>query len=144
MLVQIKQRIVAAMKSGDNLTRNILKVALGDLQLDETRKGGALTPEECEKTVRKILKGIGETLAAELTPEMRTQLEGEKAILESLLPKNATEEEITAALAPVADAIRAAGNDGQATGVAMKQLKVAGLTVQAPVVGVVVRTLRAK
>jgi uncharacterized protein len=49
-----------------------------------------------------------------------------------------------AALAPVADAIRAAGNDGQATGVAMKQLKSTGATVDGKTVAAAVKQLRAR
>ena len=139
----IKQRILVAMKSGNTLERGILKVVLGDLQSNETRKGAALTVEECELTVRKIIKGVGETIAVTADPAAKAVLESEKAIMESLLPKAATAEEIAAALAPVADAIRAAGNDGQATGAAMKHLKTTGLVLSGPVVAEAVKKIRA-
>lgn len=142
MLAQIKTRIVVAMKSGNTLERNILKVVLGDLQSNETRKGSALTAEECEQTVRKIIKGVSETITLTADPAAKATLEAEKVIMESLLPKTATEEEIIAALAPVADAIRAAGNDGQATGAAMKHIKTTGLVVAGPTVAAAVKRLR--
>ena len=106
MLAAIKTRIVAAMKSGNTLERNILKVVLGDLQSNETRKGAALTAEECELTVRKIIKGVSETIAVTADPAAKATLEAEKTIMESLLPKTASADEIAAALAPVADAVR--------------------------------------
>lgn len=143
MIAVIKQRIVAAMKGGNAQERDILKVVLGDMQLDETRKGAPLTAEECEKVVRKVLKGIGETLAVNPAPEVKAQLEAEKVILESLLPKTLGVDEIVAALAPVAEAIRAAGNAGQATGAAMKHLKAAGLAVQGQQVSEAVAKIRA-
>lgn len=144
MLAEIKTRITAAMKSGNTLERGILKVVLGDLQSNETRKGAALTVEECELTVRKIIKGVSETIAVTADPAAKATLEAEKAIMESLLPKAASADEVRAALAPVADAVRAAGNDGQATGVAMKHLKTTSLVVAGPVVSEVVKSLRVK
>ncbi len=143
MITELKARIIVAMKAGNTQERNILKVVLGDLQSNETRKGAPLTVEECELTVRKIIKGVAETITLTADPEAKAALEAEKTIMETLLPKTATEAEITAALAPVTAAIRAAGNDGQATGVAMKQLKVAGLVVAGPMVAAVVKSLRA-
>jgi len=50
--------------------------------------------------------------------------------------------EFVAALAGVTDAIRAAGNDGQATGVAMKELKKAGAVVNGKDVSAAVKQLR--
>ena len=41
------------------------------------------------------------------------------------------------------DAIRAAGNDGQATGIAMKTLKASGAAIDGKLVGDVVRKMRA-
>lgn len=143
MITELKARIIVAMKAGNTQERNILKVVLGDLQSNETRKGTPLTVEECELTVRKIIKGVSETITLTADPAAKAALEAEKTIMETLLPKTATEAEITAALAPVTEAIRAAGNDGQATGVAMKQLKVAGLVVAGPMVAAVVKSLRA-
>ncbi len=143
MIAQLKTRIITAMKAGNIPERNILKVVLGDLQSNETRKGAPLTVEECELTVRKIIKGVNETIPLTADPAAKAALEAEKTIMESLLPKTASEEEIAAALAPVAEAIRAAGNDGQATGVAMKQIKTAGLAVAGPMVAAVVKKMRA-
>ena len=46
------------------------------------------------------------------------------------------------ALAPVVDALKAAGNDGQATGVAMKHLKSVGAVVTGKEVTAAVKKLR--
>lgn len=143
MLTAIKTRIITAMKSGNTLERNILKVVLGDLQSNETRKGSALTAEECELTVRKIIKGVSETISLTADPEAKATLEAEKTIMESLLPKTASAQEVFAALAPVADAVRGAGNDGQAMGAAMKHLKTTGLVVGSAQVAEAVKKIRA-
>ena len=66
----------------------------------------------------------------------------ENEILAGFLPQNLSPEQILAALAPVVEQIRAAASDGQATGVAMKQLKVAGANVNGKDVQTVIKDLR--
>ena len=51
-------------------------------------------------------------------------------------------DEIAQALIPVAAQIKAAGNDGQATGIAMKQLKSTGQSVNGKDVTAAVKELR--
>ena len=63
-------------------------------------------------------------------------------MLNAYLPKSLGVAEIVAALAPVAEAVKAAGNDGQATGVAMKHLKTLGAVVNGKDVSAAVRQLR--
>lgn len=139
----IKSQIKDAMRAKDSATRDLLKVVLGDLQLNETRKGSALTDEESQKDVKKVIKGNREMIAAVDDPEVVKRMEWEIGVLETLLPKTLSVDEILAALAPVADAIKAAGNDGQATGVAMKHLKPTGAHVEGKDVAAAVRQLRA-
>ncbi|MEM8739783.1 MAG: GatB/YqeY domain-containing protein [Planctomycetota bacterium] len=138
----LKQRVVQAMKAGDHQSRDVLKVVLGDLQLTETRKGQALTDTETQQGLRKVIKGNREMIAAVTDPAVIERMEQEIAILETLLPQSLTPAQILGALAPVADAIRAAGNDGQATGVAMKHLKSQKAQAQGQDVAAVVRDLR--
>lgn len=142
MIEEIRKRITAAMREKDDLTRNILKVALGDLQAAESRQSTPLTPDQAAGVVRKIIKGNEETIG--LTKDAATieRLRKENAILESLLPQSLSVEEIVAALAPVEAQVRGAGNDGQATGVAMKHLKSTGATVTGADVATAVKRLR--
>ncbi|MEM1109089.1 MAG: GatB/YqeY domain-containing protein [Planctomycetota bacterium] len=142
LIDEIKKRVVAAMKAKNTQERDILKVVLGDLQIQETRKGEDLTDAESQQIVRKVIKGNGEMLAATDDPEVTERINQENAILESLLPKSLSVDEIVAALGPVADAVGAAGNDGQATGVAMKHLKSSGAEVQGKDVSAAVRQMR--
>lgn len=142
LIEQIKARMLSALKARRTLEKEILGVALGELQTVEARKG-TLSEEEGAAIVRKLVKSNRETLDASTNAEQRAALEQEIAILESLLPKSLGEEEILAALTPVADAVRAAGNDGQATGIAVKSLKSAGVVVDGKLVGEVVRKMRA-
>ena len=95
--------------------------------------------------VRKLLKSNEETLATpRATDEGRAvALRQENAVLSSLLPKSMSADDIAAALAPVAEAMRAAKSDGQAMGVAMKHLKAAGATVESADVQKAVAKVRA-
>ena len=139
----INTRIRAAMKEGRTLEKEILRVALGEIQTAEHRTSKDATDAEAEAIIRKLIKSNQETLAATSDGEKRTTLESEIAILDTLLPKTLSVEEIVALLAPVADAIKAAGNDGQATGVAMKTLKASGAAVLGNDVSAAVKKLRA-
>lgn len=140
---EIKKRVLAAMKAGNVLEKEILRVALGEIQTQEARASQPLGDEEATAIVRKLVKSNQETAAASQDAEQKSVLAQEIAILESLLPKTMGVDAIAAALAPVADAIRAAGNDGQATGVAMKHLKSTSANVQGKDVAEAVKKLRA-
>lgn len=138
MLVdEIKKRITQAMKSGNTVEKEVLRVALGEMQTK-----GVTTDEETIAIVRKLVKSNQETLALTTDAAQKGTLQSEIAVLESLLPATLGVDQIVAALAPVADAIKAAGNDGQATGVAMKHLKSTGATVTGKDVTDAVKKLR--
>lgn len=138
----IKKRIAEAMKAKKQVDREILRLALSEIQNVENRTGTPATDEEAVQIIRKLVKSNGETLAAGPSAEARARLEEENRILDSLLPKTWDADRIAAELAPVAQEIRAAKSDGQATGVAMKHLKAAGAPVQGKDVGDAVKKLR--
>jgi uncharacterized protein YqeY len=141
LIGQMKERMRAALKARRTLEKEILGVALGELETVEARKG-SLSDEEGFAIIRKLVKSNRETLEISESSDQKKTLEEEITILESLLPKALGGEEIEGMLAPVKDAIRGAGNDGQATGIAMKTLKAAGAVVDGKLVGDVVRKMR--
>lgn len=138
----MKERMRAALKARNTLEKEILGVALGELETVEARKG-SLTDEEAHAILRKLVKSNRETIEVSVSEEQKKTLEAEIAILESLLPRGLGVADIEGLLAPVKDAIKAAGNDGQATGIAMKTLKATGAVVDGKLVGDVVKKLRA-
>lgn len=138
----VRAQMIQAMKDKDQPRRDILRVALGDMESTETRQGSAVTDEQCLQIIRKLVKSNQETIAAKDDPETKATLANEITILETLLPKSLSVEDIVGALAGQADAIRAAGNDGQATGVAMRHLKQSGASVQGKDVSEAVRIIR--
>ncbi|HEY4158574.1 MAG TPA: GatB/YqeY domain-containing protein [Polyangiaceae bacterium] len=145
MLVdQIKARMFQAMKAGAIVEKEILRVAMGEITTDAARVGKKGDDEEASAILRKLIKSNDETLAAlaEGDPQ-RDVLKQENDVLASFLPKSLDVDAIVALLAPVVEQIKAAGNDGQATGVAMKELKKSGAVVNGKDVSAAVKQLRA-
>jgi uncharacterized protein YqeY len=144
MLVEdIKKRVAAAVKQGDSVTRDVLRLALGEIQTAEARKNTTLSDEDAAAALRKLIKSNEETLAALPAGDDRVAtLKREVEVLSSLLPAQLTVLQIVEALAAQADAIKAAGNDGQATGIAMKHLKASGAAVNGGDVTAAVKKLR--
>ena len=140
---EMKSRMLEAMKAGRTIERNILRVALGEVQRIESDRGEDAPDDAVGKILRKLIKSNDEVLAAIDDETKRAMLEEENAVLGALVPKTLGPEEIAALLEPVKDAILGAGNDGQATGVAMKHLRGSGAAVEGKDVSAAVRALRA-
>jgi len=144
MLVDdIKKRAAEAVKQGDSVARDVLRLALGEIQTAEARKNAALTDEDAATAIRKLVKSNEETLAALAQDDARLpSLTREIEVLTALLPAQLTVAQIADALAAQAEAIKAAKNDGQATGIAMKHLKAAGASANGADVTAAVKQLR--
>jgi len=142
LIDQIKARMFQAIKSGAHVEKEILRVAVGEISTDAARPGRQGNDEEALGILRKLLKSNEETLASTTDADQRAVLAQENEILATYLPKSLSVEEIIQALAPVVEQIKAAGNDGQATGVAMKQLKSTSAVVNGKDVGLAIKELR--
>ncbi len=134
MLDTLKAKLTAFRKSGSSVEMGVLQVVLGDASTLEARSGKKPTDDEVEKLIRKTMLGNQETLGIlrerNLTASDNfAKLTTENALLQTLLPQTLSVDEIVTHLAEVSDAIKAAKNDGQATGAAMKHLKGKGLRV---------------
>ncbi len=88
------------------------------------------------------MKSNEETIALSENEAQKQTLRAEIDVLLAFLPVALGVPEIVAALAPVTEALKAAGNDGQATGVAMKHLKSLGVEVNGKDVSAAVRQMR--
>ena len=142
ILDDIKRRITQAMKEKDDVAKNILRLAFGEMQMAEARAERPITEEESVAIVRKLVKSNEETLG-NTSGDAADILKKENALLLALLPASLTVAQIVEALASQVDAIKAAKNDGQATGLAMKHLKAAGVTTDGTTVGAAVKQIRA-
>jgi uncharacterized protein len=142
LIDEIKRRMTLALKEGRSVEKEILRVALGEIQTAEARGTDAATEEAAAAVVRRLIKSNEETLGLTSDPDGKKTLEQEIAVLRSLLPQTLGVDAIVAALGPVADAIRGAGNDGQATGIAMKHLKSSGAAISGKDVADAVKQIR--
>ena len=139
---QIREQMKQAMRSGETIEKNVLRVALGEIQSEESRSGKALGDDAVLALLRKLVKSNQDTLAAGPNEERRKILEREVEILNELLPQTLGVEAILTALEPVREGILGARNDGQATGVAMKHLKSSGASITGQDVAQAVKAMR--
>ena len=139
---QIRARMFQAIKAGSTVEKEILRVAMGEITTDAARAGRKGDDEEAQALLKKLVKSNEETIEASQDETQKATLRAEIEILNTFLPKSLGVAEILAALAAVAEAVKAAGNDGQATGVAMKHLKSLGAVVNGKDVSAAVRQLR--
>lgn len=143
MLVDdLKKRMMAAMKAHSIVEKELLRTALGEITMQAHTRGVDASDEMVLSVLKKLQKSTEDTLALATDATQREQLDQELGILRGMLPQAASSEAIEAALASAKPAILAAKSDGQATGVAMKQLKAAGLEVDGKAVTKVVATWR--
>ena len=143
LLEDIKAQMRNAMKSGDVVAKEILRVAVGEITTEFARAGRKGDDEEAAAIVKRLIKSNDETLASGgAAGEEHAKLLRENEVLGAFLPKSLDVAAIVDALAGVTDAIKAAANDGQATGVAMKELKKVGAVVNGKDVSAAVKQLR--
>ncbi|MBT3278318.1 MAG: GatB/YqeY domain-containing protein [Phycisphaerales bacterium] len=144
LIETLKAEIKTAMKARDDVKKNVLRVALGDIQMEETRKG-TCSEETAETILRKLFAANVETIAACPDSPRNEQLTRENEILDALLPKQWSVEEIITFLGEqpgVIDRIQGANADGPATGMAMGALKPSGAPVNGKDVAAAVAQIR--
>ena len=139
---ELKKQALTAMKAKDSVATTILRLAQGEIQQSEARAGKTFSDEESAAVLKKLVKSNKETAEQTADADAKAILLREIALLEAFLPKELDAAAVAAALAPTADAIKAAGNAGMATGIAMKFLKAAGIAASGNVVQEAVATLR--
>jgi uncharacterized protein len=142
LIDDVKQQVIQAMRDKDTERRDLLKVVLGELQTVASRTGEAMEDEQAQRIIRKMVKSNQEMAELSDRPGVPEKMKSEIGVLESLLPKTLGTDQIIEALAPIIDAVKSAGNDGQATGVAMKHLKASGASVEGKDVGQAVKQMR--
>lgn len=143
LLDDIKAQMFKAMKESRIVEKEILRVAVGEITTNAARAGMSGSDEEAQAALRKLIKSNDESLASCDDPTQRANLELENRTLSAFLPTSLDVPAIVAALAQVRDAIVEAGSEGQATGIAMKQLKSTGAVVTGKDVSQAVKQMRA-
>jgi len=138
LIDDMKKQMFAAMKAGDTVKKELLRTVIGEV----TSTGEEATDEKVQAVLKKMVKSARETLGMSTDAAQKATLETELDLMEGFLPKALSVQDIQQALSSVAEQIRAAGNDGQATGIAMKHLKGTGATVDGKDVSAAVKALR--
>ncbi len=138
LIDDVKAAMFAAMKAGNVLEKEVLRTALGDA----TSTGEKPEDPQMVAVLKKLVKSNEETIAAASDAATKDKLTQELVVLRRFLPSVLSVEQIQAALAPVADAIKASAGEGPATGIAVKHLKSQGATVEGKDVSTAVRLLR--
>jgi len=100
LLTQLRRENMQAMRDHDSLKKGVLSLLISAIALAEKEAGKTLEKEEELAYVQRELKQTRETLAE--TPASRQDLIDETnqkiALLESYLPRQLSDEEITAAI----------------------------------------------
>lgn len=136
---EIKKRMMAAMKAGNVVEKEVLRTVIGEL----TKSGKDVDDAATIAVLKKLVGSNRETLGLATDPSQRETLQREIEVLQAFLPATLSVEAIVEALEPVKDGVRAAKNDGQAFGVASKHLKAAGASVETEDVKAAIAKLRA-
>lgn len=138
----IKTQTKAALKARDEVTKNVLRLVLGEIQLAESRQGTTLDDAAGHKIVRKLVASNEATLEVTTDETTKAQLLRENEVLLALVPQQLTVPQIVEALAPVTEAIRGAKAAGPAMGMAMKHLRAAGAAVDGDSVRAAIEEIR--
>lgn len=126
LIDQVKARNLAAMKSKDEKTKNLMRVILGQLQQNnDTSDKGVIS------VCQKLVKGNNEVISqlekeSSLSSDWQERLDDARAenkLLEELLPKAWSEQEVRNLIKEQQIDVVGAANDGAAMGLVTKALK---------------------
>jgi uncharacterized protein YqeY len=136
---KLKSDLTQAMKSGNSVKKDILRVVFGELGRSSFPKLG---DEDVIKAIRKVVAGNNETIGLMSECAERDRLLAENDILNQYLPKILNLNDTKLALTLTFSEIRLADDLGKAVGMAMKFLKESRLTVDGHIVKQAVIELR--
>lgn len=163
----LKNRVKDAMRNKNAIERDLLRMVIATVDNLEMSQGKSLTDDQIYKAMtgivadnnktlhgftdkegkfnpgidQRIVNAAGEDLVACQTQQAK--LNQENSILESMIPKTLTIDEVRAALAPLAESIKAEANVGKASGIAFGFFKKNGQLVDSNEVKDVVAEIRA-
>ena len=127
---KMRARLKESMKARDALRTNMLRYWIAQLTLGT---GEEVSDADAVKKMRGVIKEA-KTGQTTFTPE-------DVALMQEWVPASLGADQISAALAPIRDQIKAAPKDGMAMGIAMKAL--AGQPVESDDVKAAVAAIRA-
>jgi hypothetical protein len=128
---RIAQDLTAAMKAQDAPRTSVLRMAKAALKNREIEKKAALDDAEAAKVLQGLVKqreDSTEQFRSAARPELAAKEEAEAAVLRTYLPRQASDDEIAAAVARAVEATGASSpkDMGRAMKAAMAELQAAG------------------
>jgi uncharacterized protein len=126
---RMRSKLTEAMKARDTVRTNFLRYWIAQFTLGT---GAEMSEADAIKKMRSVLKEARSGLTS-FSPE-------ELSLIHEWVPPTLSQEQITEALAPVADQIKSAPKEGMAMGIAMKSL--AGQQVESDDVKAVIAGMR--
>jgi uncharacterized protein YqeY len=146
--MDLRLKLQEAIKAKDDLARDLLRVVLGEVSTRQARSGKEPADSEVHGIIRTIITNNNQTRQeleqrGQTGHEAYARLARENAYLQTLLPQSLGPDAIMRELQPLTAELKAAKNDGQATGLAMKHLKQRGLAVLGEDVAAAVKEMRA-
>lgn len=128
---KIQDELKAAMKSGDTMKRDTLRMLdsmIKNVEIEKKKKEEGLTDEEIEQVISWAIKQRKDAVAqyeAGGRPELAEKEEKEVNILLSYMPEQMSEDELRREIKTVISATGATGKSdmGRVMGAAMKSLK---------------------
>lgn len=145
MVEQLREGIKDAMRSKNEDKKNIYRVVLGEVEslaVIPNQAGKPVTDEQIQKICRTILASNNETIAVETSEERIAKLRRENFVLEAMVPKLLTQDEIREKIHAIIEDLRSAKSGGQATGIVIRMLKEAQEPVDGNDVKAVVASIR--
>jgi len=157
VLETVRTRIPAAMKSGNDVEKNLFRTLLGEVQMQASRQSIEPNDEIVVSVARKFIAGLQETITLMKSQDGKSsgntiyvaetsQQEAEIALLLPLLPPTWDQTKIEAFFlnheSPLFEQIRDAKSEGAAMGLAMKTLKAELAPVGSEDVKAVVKKIR--
>lgn len=109
---KIETALKEAMRSGDNIRKQNLRMIMSSLKLSEVEKGGALDEAGVLSVIQKELKSRQEALHEAQTanrPDLIERARADIAVIEEFLPKQLTEEELTTVVTETITEVGASG-----------------------------------
>ena len=132
LLPILRADITNSIKSGNVLARNILKVIVGEAEMLALRQNKNVSDDIIYSVIKKAIEGNETTIS--LSKTEKPELKKENEILKQYLPKTLNLEETIVNLNDISDQIKSMSNIGQATGLAMKNLKTKNLVIDSKIV----------
>lgn len=119
---------LTALKSGDKKTLDVLRFLLAQIKNKEIDKQGDLTDEEVVTLLRKQTKELRESIDAftkGARPDLVSEYEGQKKVVEQYVPAQMTDEELVSEIKKIVEANQEIyqKNHKAIIGVCIKELK---------------------